>query len=82
VEAGVTKFCVDRWIDQIKEKPDSFQNLDKRFDVFDSEAEAKAFIRDRAFRGIAKAEKDLLNAVARKRKCEKKFGFKLSDMSL
>lgn len=44
-----------------------------RFDWFDTEDEAKAFILDRAFRGVKEAEKALDLATNRHKRCAKKF---------
>lgn len=44
-----------------------------RFDWFDSEDEARAFLQDRAFRAVERAEKELKRAKANLAKCRKKF---------
>lgn len=63
-----------------REKPRSgFGSQEEQWRVFETEGEARAFIRLRAQQELAEAEKALKRAKARVHKCEKKFCFRLAD---
>lgn len=67
-------FEVDGYMDVIKVQPEKRKNIDpNRFVYFDTEDEAKTFIRQRAAQERVKAEKALAAAVRRDRKCQLKF---------
>lgn len=79
---GKVVYVVDKWLDQIRERPaerSRTQNDVMHYEYFVTEKEARAFIVKRAKEKLRRAEKDLLNAQRRVRKCESKFGFRLYE---
>lgn len=75
-------YAVDRYLDVIKVKLEretvpGFSGLQDKYHYFDSEPHAKTFIRARAEKELAVAERRLRAAQARVRKCERKFSFQL-----
>ena len=72
-------YAVDRYQDilKVKEKREtipSFSGREDKYHYFDTEEEARAFLRQRADAACAKAEKSLALAIVRTKKCQRKFG--------
>lgn len=71
-------FAVSPYQDVIKQKRKREFFCGKPiYEYFSTDEEARAFIRQRADAECAKAEKALERAIARTKKCQKKFGFVL-----
>jgi hypothetical protein len=77
-------WAVDKYQDILKQKAEretipGYSGREPKYHYFDTEAEAKSFLRLRAKAECEKVEKLLINARKRVLKCEKKFAFRFSD---
>jgi hypothetical protein len=69
-------WAVDKFMDALKERPDADCKPGSalvRYEYFESEAEAKKFIRKRAIDAVQDAQRALANANARHAKVMRKF---------